>query len=357
MSYVANIKKHHSELQYIEQTYHLRMLGLALGLLPVGLILYALHVPTWQWIVLGVFALVWPQLAYVLARNAASPGRAEVRSILVDAAMSGLWVALIHCNAVPSLSILMISGSTLVSSGGWRLMIRGLSMLVIGFFLGILLVGFHWQPHTSDSVLLATIPLLVAYPVAVSAATYRLARRVSRQNLLLSQLSRTDSLTTLPNRHHWQQSLTLEFQRYLRTHRAATLVMIDLDGFKHLNDTHGHTVGDRVLRRVADILHENCRSIDTPGRFGGDEFGLVMPETDRDGARMLMERVRREVEREVFDDLDGIRVTVSIGLSEIDPTMSDPVDWIKTADDALYLAKDQGRNRVCTAAYAGVTRG
>jgi diguanylate cyclase len=257
---------------------------------------------------------------------------------------------------VPSLSILMITGSTLVSSGGWRLMLRGLSMLVVGFLLGILLAGFHWQPHTSDEVLLATIPLLVAYPVAVSAATYRLARRVSRQNLLLNQLSRTDSLTSLPNRHHWQQALTLEFQRYLRTHRAATLVMIDLDGFKHLNDTHGHTVGDRVLRRVAGILHENCRSIDTPGRFGGDEFGLVMPETDRDGARMLMERVRREVEREVFDEQDGIRITVSIGLSEIDPAMSDPVDWIKSADDALYLAKDQGRNRVCTALYAEVPR-
>ena len=93
--------------------------------------------------------------------------------------------------------------------------------------------------------------------------------------------------------------------------------MIDLDGFKPLNDTYGHTVGDPVLRRVADILHENCRSIDTPGRFGGDEFGLVMPETDRDGARMLMERVRREIEREVFGDDDAMHVTVSIGLAEI----------------------------------------
>lgn len=356
VSYVANIKKHQNELQYIEQTYHLRMLGLVLGMFPVAAILYDLHVPVWQWVTLGVFALVWPQLAYILARAALSPGRAETRSILVDAAMAGLWLNLIHFNAVPSLSILMITGTTLVSSGGWLLMLRGLSMMVLGCLLGILLAGFNWQPHTSDQVLLATIPLLVAYPIAVSAATYRLARRVGRQNLLLNQLSRTDSLTTLPNRHHWQQSLTLEFQRYLRTHRPASLVMIDLDGFKHLNDTHGHTMGDRVLRRIADILHENCRSIDTPGRFGGDEFGLVMPETDRDGARMLMERVRREVEREVFDDEDTIRITVSIGLAEIDLTMSDPVDWIKAADDALYLAKEQGRNRVCTAAYAGGIR-
>jgi diguanylate cyclase len=225
--------------------------------------------------------------------------------------------------------------------------------MVVGCLVGMMLAGFRWEPHTSDTVLMATIPLLVAYPVAVSGATYRLARRVGRQNHLLNQLSSTDSLTSLPNRHHWQQSLTLEFQRYLRTHRPATLVMVDLDGFKNLNDTHGHTTGDEVLRRVADILHENCRSIDTPGRFGGDEFGLVMPETDRDGARMLMERVRRDIEREVFDGEQAIRITVSIGLAEIDPSMSDPVDWIKSADDALYLAKEQGRNRVCTAAYAG----
>ena len=128
--------------------------------------------------------------------------------------------------------------------------------------------------------------------------------------------------------------------------------MLDLDGFKPLNDTYGHPVGDTVLRRIADILHENCRNIDSPGRFGGDEFGLVMPETDRDGARMLIERVRREIEREVFGDDDALHVTVSIGLAEINRSMSDPLDWIKAADDELRLAKEQGRNRVCTAPYA-----
>jgi len=354
LSPITNINKHQSELQYVEQSYYLRMLGLALGMLSVGMVFHELNVPVWQWVLLGILTVVWPQLAHYFASHAEHPARAEVRSILVDVGLAGAWVVLVRFNAVPSLTILMIAGTTMVSSGGWRLLVRGLSMMMIGFLLGILLTGWHWQPRTSDHVLLATIPLLVAFPVVVSAATYRLARRFGRQNEMLSQLSRTDSLTSLPNRHHWQQSLTLEFQRYLRTRRPATLVMLDLDGFKALNDAHGHMVGDEVLRRVADILNENCRSIDTPGRFGGDELGLVMPETDRDGARMLMERVRKEVEREVLADNDDIRVTVSIGLAEIDASMSDPLDWIKAADDALYLAKEQGRNRVCTAAFAGV---
>lgn len=354
VSAITNTNRHQIELRYAEQSYYLRMLGLALGMLSVGMVFHELAVPAWQWGLLGVLAVLWPQLAHVLASRANNPARAEVRSILTDAGLAGVWLVLIHFNAVPSLTILMIAGTTLVSSGGWRLLVRGLSMMMIGFLVCIVLTGWHWQPATSNQVLLATIPLMVAYPVVVSAATYRLARRFSRQNQLLSQLSRTDSLTNLPNRHHWQQSLSLEYQRFLRTRRPAALVMIDLDGFKSLNDTHGHTVGDQVLRKVADILNENCRSIDTPGRFGGDELGLVMPETDRDGARMLMERVRREVEREVYADSDDIHVTVSIGLAEIDASMSDPMDWIKAADDALYLAKEQGRNRVCTAAFAGL---
>ncbi|KGI78451.1 hypothetical protein LF63_0108460 [Oleiagrimonas soli] len=339
-------------MRYVEQTYHMRMLGLALGIFPVAAVLHAHHAPMWQWILLVVYALLWPQAAYLMARASRAPDQTEFRSTLVDALVAGLWLALIHFNALPSLSILMIAGMALVSSGGWRLMVPGIFLLLLGCLFGVLLDGFHWFPRTSDTVILATIPLLVVYPVAVSSATYRLARRVGRQNQLLSQLSRTDSLTSLANRHHWQESLALEFQRYLRTHRPATLVMLDLDAFKSLNDSYGHTVGDDVLRRVADILHENSRNIDTPGRFGGDEFGLVMPETDRDGARMLMERIRREVEREVFDVDASLRVTISIGLAEITRGMSDPLDWIKAADDALYLAKEQGRNRVCTAPYA-----
>ncbi|WP_113064862.1 diguanylate cyclase [Oleiagrimonas sp. MCCC 1A03011] len=349
------INKRQNELRYVEQTYHMRMLGLALGLFPVGAVLFAHHAPVWQWVLLAVYALLWPQAAYLIARSSITPGKTEFRSTLVDATMAGLWLALIHFNALPSLSMIMIMGMALVSSGGWRLMVPGVFLMVLGILLGILLDGFQWLPHSSGGIVLLTIPLLVMYPVAVSAATYRLARHVGRQNQLLSQLSRTDSLTTLPNRHHWQQALTLEFQRFLRTHRPATLVMLDLDGFKQLNDTYGHTVGDDVLRRVADLLHENSRNIDTPGRFGGDEFGLVMPETDRDGARMLMERIRREIEREEFDVDTSLRVTVSIGLAEITRVMSDPMDWIKAADDALYLAKEQGRNRVCTAPYAAPT--
>ncbi|MDA3915324.1 diguanylate cyclase [Oleiagrimonas sp.] len=345
------LNRNQLELQYVEQTFHLRMLGLAVGALSVGAAFLELHAASWEWALLAVYVLFWPHLAYGLSRRAKSPGQGEHRSIYIDASVAGFLIALIHFSAVPSLTMVMVTGMTTVSTGGWRLMVRGLMVMLVGAALAIAITGCHWQPQSSMNVIVATIPLMVAYPVAVSAAINRLARKVGNQNRMLNELSRTDGLTTLPNRQHWQHALTLEFQRYLRTHRPATLVMLDLDGFKVLNDTYGHTTGDKVLRRVADILHENSRNIDTPGRFGGDELALVMPETDRDGARMLMERIRREVEREEFDESSRIKITVSIGLAEINRLMTDPLDWIKAADDALYMAKDRGRNRVCTAAY------
>jgi diguanylate cyclase len=343
------IDKRQLELRFIEQTYHLRMLGLVLGVFAVGACLHEQQAPLWQWIAIAVYLLVWPQFAYLLSRRSGGPGRSEFRNILFDSFLVGAWIAVIRFNAVPSLTLLMVMGMNQVSGGSWKLLVRGLLALLLGCVAGTLIAGIAWEPATSMFVLVSTIPLLVIYPIAVSAAGNRLARQFSKQNRMLNQLSRTDGLTRLPNRQHWQQALNLEFQRYLRTRRPATLVMLDLDGFKPLNDTYGHTVGDLVLRRVADILGENSRNIDTPGRFGGDELALVMPETDRDGARMLMERVRWEIEREEFEGNENLRVTISIGLAEIDRTMSDPLDWIKAADDALYLAKQQGRNRVCVA--------
>lgn len=345
------INKRQQKLYFIEQTYHMRMLGAALLALAVGACLYALQAPIWQWLLLGVFLLLWPQAAYFVARRAQSPTQTEFRNILLDALLAGFWIALVQFNAVPALTLLTVSAVTLVSAGGWRLLVQGLLALVLGCGCGVLVAGMAWHPPTSMTVLAFSIPLLVIYPVVISSLVYRLARRVNKQNHMLDQLSRTDELTQLPNRHHWQQALNLEFQRCLRTHRPATLVMLDLDGFKQLNDRCGHTSGDAVLRRVADILDENSRELDTPGRYGGDELTLVMPETDRDSARMVMERMRDRIEHETFDEIEDIRVTISIGLAEIDAGMSDPLDWIKAADDALYLAKEQGRNRVCTATY------
>ena len=179
------------------QTYHLRMLGLALGMFPVDRhLLRAACSGLAMGAFAGPMALLWPQPPYLLARRAGSPAHAEVRSILVDAGMAGVWLTLIHFNtpAGPEypdghgrdarlLGRLAVDGAWAVGTG-YR--------MPGGGFLSRASNGCR-TPMTSWP--LATIPLLVVYPVAVSAATYRLARRVSNQNRLLSQMSRTDGLT------------------------------------------------------------------------------------------------------------------------------------------------------------------
>lgn len=171
-------------------------------------------------------------------------------------------------------------------------------------------------------------------------------------NLSLQRLSRTDRLTGLNNRGFWEENLEQEFLRSQRSKRPASLIMLDIDHFKHFNDTHGHSAGDEVLRAVSNQIKTSQRTTDIAGRFGGEEFAIILPDTDGQQALAVAERLRQQISKlQLAWDTQLLSATVSIGISEYSTGMSVYQDWIDHADTALYQAKAEGRD-CCVLAHA-----
>ena len=164
----------------------------------------------------------------------------------------------------------------------------------------------------------------------------------------LQELSIHDSLTKTYNRRHFMFRYKAEFQRAVKFKLNVAFLMIDIDHFKKINDAYGHLVGDAVLREVARIIRENLREIDFLARFGGEEFSVILPETDKASAIMAAERISTKVSRErimVFDETLSVNISVGVATFPQNSLHSDVL--IEVADKALYKAKLSGRNRVC----------
>ena len=176
-------------------------------------------------------------------------------------------------------------------------------------------------------------------------------RELEVANKRLKKLSITDGLTELFNHRHVHELLHEEFERSRRSEEPLAVVMIDLDRFKAVNDTYGHPTGDVVLYETARILKETAREIDHVGRYGGEEFIGILPNTSEEEAARYAERVRTAVEAHLFKDEENeIRMTCSSGVASFPREGVDaPEELLKNADAALYLAKESGRNRVVRA--------
>jgi two-component system, cell cycle response regulator len=173
-------------------------------------------------------------------------------------------------------------------------------------------------------------------------------RQLLEANERLRHMSRTDGLTGLDNRRYIEQQLDMMFAHAERLNEPLACVMCDLDRFKSVNDEHGHHAGDAVLKQFAAILKQEAREIDRVGRYGGEEFVLLLPGTVLDAAVTFAERVRKEVEGHTFV-FDGgtVQRTASFGVASWPhPRISNCEQIVRSADDALYVAKETGRNRV-----------
>jgi diguanylate cyclase (GGDEF)-like protein len=166
---------------------------------------------------------------------------------------------------------------------------------------------------------------------------------LQQANFELTQLSSTDALTKICNRMKLDAVLSEEVARATRYRSVFSVIMLDLDHFKKVNDTHGHLAGDAVLVRVASILSEHIRKSDTPGRWGGEEFLLVLPETDLDDAYLLAEKLRRAIAAEPFPAVGHKTASLGIAAFASGETVA---NLIERADAALYEAKAAGRNRI-----------
>ena len=166
----------------------------------------------------------------------------------------------------------------------------------------------------------------------------------------LIEMTKIDPLTRLFNRRFLETRFLEELERANRHGSTFSVMMIDIDHFKKINDTHGHLCGDQVLRQIALLFQETVRSMDIVGRYGGEEFCCVLPEINIDNAHNLAERLRSIVESFDFPHGDGrLNITISIGIAEHSQELATLEAIIGAADDALYKAKTDGRNRVVIA--------
>jgi len=164
----------------------------------------------------------------------------------------------------------------------------------------------------------------------------------------LEILSRTDPLTGLLNRRVLDEITENEFSRYKRSQEVYSLLMLDIDHFKLINDKYGHPTGDAVLKSTSELCESNLRSHDKVARIGGEEFCVFLPSTNKQVAYEVAEKLRETISNTSFPSHNGdISITISIGVSEVENTDSDHTDILKRADENLYKAKKTGRNRVC----------
>ncbi len=165
-------------------------------------------------------------------------------------------------------------------------------------------------------------------------------------------LSVTDDLTQLYNSRYLSQVLRRETKRATRSSRPLSLLFIDLDGFKAINDTYGHLCGSRALVEAAGVIRASARETDVVARFGGDEFALVLPDTGVDGAVYVGERIRERLAAHKFLERDGLKIslTASVGVATLPDTANTAEGLIQAADQAMYWIKDRGKNGIKVAA-------
>jgi|TARA_R100000988_G_C3988736_1_gene161351 diguanylate cyclase (GGDEF)-like protein len=199
-----------------------------------------------------------------------------------------------------------------------------------------------------------TLTGLIAYIFSSALAVFVIAIQQNQINLTMAsrqawkKAAERDPLTCLSNRRAFMPRLKTEHARAVRTGRSYCLVIWDIDDFKLINDTYGHDYGDVVLKKLADILRDNCRDIDFPARIGGEEFAVILPECSSEEGELALERFRSEVESTRFIAPDGklLQITISIGIASFKRSYKSEMALMSDADKALYQAKSQGKNQI-----------
>ncbi|MDO6565770.1 diguanylate cyclase [Alteromonas sp. 1_MG-2023] len=171
---------------------------------------------------------------------------------------------------------------------------------------------------------------------------------MDRLNDELKTASRIDGLTGLFNRRYWQERFEYSYKLAKRQDKASTAMMLDIDHFKKVNDTYGHQAGDKVIQMLSALIKRCVRETDLAGRYGGEEFAVILTDSSVEKAAIVAERIRRLAERLVVEhEGQEIMFTVSLGLAQLDANSKSSMAWLEKADQALYEAKETGRNKYC----------
>jgi len=329
--------------------YLLRSVGLGLGFFSVAAAVAPLNPSGWVWGLMLFNGFMWSHVAYHLAKRSAQPYEAEQRNLLIDSISGGFWVGVMGLNPLPTVTVLAMMAMHNAAVGGPRFFLKGSAAQASGAIAAILLFSPTFTYITTPFQVYACLPMLSIYPLLIGMACYRLALKLSEHKHALSKLSRTDSLTGLINHGAWKDMLRVEFS-HCQTHlRQTTVALIDIDHFKAINDTYGHIVGDGVLKQLSAGLFTCLRDTDLAGRYGGDEFCVILPDTTVKEATQILDRLRLSVNG--FRDIryPELEVSLSVGVAAFGPHLADAGMWLHEADMALYAAKSTGRNRISCA--------
>lgn len=336
----------HKGLSFAKRMYVPRAVGTGLGFFCVVVGLWPLNPPGWTWALLLTHGFVWPHLAFFLARRAADPLRTEQRNLLFDGFAGGGWAGVMGLNPLPSVIILSMIAMDKIAAGGPHMLVKTLIGQALGIALGLLLFAPPLFPPTTPTQMLACLPILLIYPMFIGLTCYRVTLQLTQHKRALAQLSKTDSLTGLINHGAWNDLLLREFARCQLSRQAHSLALIDIDYFKRINDSHGHLVGDSILRSLSGLLASHLRPTDKLARYGGDEFCVMLPDTSAAQAQALLERLRQAVEGFQQPGLPGLSLSLSIGIAPYGAHLGNAEQWLNAADVALYDAKSAGRNRI-----------
>ena len=352
----------------VRMNYRNRWLSALLLFATIGSHLSDLGAAIPAWIALAATFLVYPHLVYAVGKRSARPLETEIRFMLVDAALYCAWVGALGFPAWIGFILVVALALNLMVFRGLPGMALALGAVAVGLATGWVLVRPEIAPATGTLTTALCMLSLFLYLMAFGHDAYTRALQLRRtrdrlrdnehalQRQLaeiqalqarLEQQAERDPLTGLFNRRYLTATMDRELARVRREGRPLSLMLIDVDHFKAINDDFGHQVGDECLIRLATLLTENTRESDVVCRWGGDEFLVLLPTLPGDGA---LERAGQY--RQAFECLPlphgaaGQRATLSIGVACY-PDDADSADaLIATADIALYRAKQGGRNRV-----------
>ena len=221
----------------------------------------------------------------------------------------------------------------------------GFGVVSVLFFNGKVTFNYFTSHAASIGILLEALILALIISFRI-----RLLQKAKDEQAALEQLAATDPLTKLFNRRAFTDTTNQLMAQEKYTERPICVALMDIDFFKKVNDNYGHSMGDKVIVRLAEELRTQCRLEDLPARFGGEEFIIFIPKTSLQDAKAFVERIRRNIEEAlvVTDNNEEVAFTVSIGLALVDKQQPNLEHTIDLADQALYLAKEQGRNQTCT---------
>ena len=359
----------------VSMNYRTRSVSWAVVFVALALQLSAQAHSDWTMALMAAQFLVYPHVAYLLAKYAKNPLATEIKTMVLDALAFGVWAAVLEFPLWITFS-LWICGVMGLSAfrGGYGALLASAAM-VVGSLGVVGWNGLRFSPQTDALVTLICMASLALYLFLFSLDSNRraLVLRAMRHKLmqsetalqqqlhevqslqgLLTQQVNCDPLTGLYNRRYLTETMGRELARCMREGQPLSLLMMDIDHFKAVNDTYGHQAGDEVLKQLGAILVQEVRGSDLACRYGGEEFLVLFPNMPLASALARAEQYRHKVEAAVlgFGEFQ-ISTQLSIGVAGFPGHATTPEGLIQAADRALYEAKRQGRNKVLVATGLG----